>query len=270
MDSLHYFKDRRVLVTGAAHGMGATMATLLAQAGARLSVCDRDADALSEKVQAWSGLTEVSQKTFDVSDLNLLRDWISRQEPVFCLINNAGIGMAGEFSAMSWEDWELVRKVNLDSVIAACMQVLPGMKTRGSGHIVNMASLYGITPSPLASLYGSTKHAIWGLSQAMDLELRGTGVKVSVAAPGYVQTKIFHHAVNRGTDEKTQLSVIPWKLYPAEKAARRILQDVSRGKLEIVFPIHARLTWWLSRNFPRLFRMATLKMIYKHRKLARE
>jgi short-subunit dehydrogenase len=100
--------------------------------------------------------------------------------------------------------------------------------------------------------------------------LRGTGVKVSVVAPGYVQTKIFHHAVNRGTDEKTQLSVIPWKLYPAEKAARRILHDVTRGKLEIVFPFHARLTWWLSRNFPGLFRTATLKMIDKHRKLVRE
>jgi NAD(P)-dependent dehydrogenase (short-subunit alcohol dehydrogenase family) len=265
------YRDRVVLVSGAASGIGRALAGELAAAGARLHVADRDAEGLERAAAAW-GAAVRSRTAFDVTDRPALEAWIrgtaAAEGRLDALFNNAGMGMAAEFADAEAVDWERVRAVNLDAVVHACRAAWPILAAQqGGGHLVNTASLLGLTPSPLASLYSATKHGVVGLSRTLALEGAALGIRVSWVCPGYVDTAIFDRAPMRRATKDELLALLPWRLMPADRAARAILRAVARDRGgEILFPFHARLSRALDRWLPGLYGWANRRLLERHRR----
>ncbi len=267
------FDQKIVLLTGAASGIGRALAATLCEAGARLHASDRDFEALQQASLSWRG-TPASLSRIDVTESAALRAWIREtgevEGRIDFLFSNAGIGMAGEFRYMTPEDWNQIIRVNLDSVFHGCHEAFQFMASHGGGHLVNTASMLGLTPSPLASLYSAAKYGVIGLSETLAIEGRDLNIRVSAVCPGYIATGIFEKAPKRETTTEDMLSLLPWKLYPAEKAAYQILQGVAARRRLIVFPAHARFGVWLWRVWPSLYSSLNRRLLEKHRSMPKK
>ncbi|CBL44564.1 Short-chain dehydrogenase [gamma proteobacterium HdN1] len=179
-----------VAITGGARGIGLATAQALRAQGAHVSIGDIDAQLAAQaaaRVGAYSAELDVRDKA---SFSRFLESTHSALGPVDVLINNAGIMPMGPFvdEADAISDAQI--DINLRGVIHGMKLVLPEMIARGSGHIVNVASLAGRFPIPGASVYCGTKFAVCGMSEALRGELRNTGVNVSVVLPSRVSTEL--------------------------------------------------------------------------------
>jgi short-subunit dehydrogenase len=181
-----------VAITGAGRGIGRATAAALAAKGARVAVADLDA-AAAEQAAAELGPDHAGMAV-DVTDgaafIAFLDDVEKRLGPIDVLINNAGIMPV---SALAEEDDASVTRqleLNLHAVIRGTQEAMRRMVPRGSGHIVNIASLAGRSGFPNLATYCATKHGVVGLSEAVRGELRGTGVEISVVMPGFVRTEL--------------------------------------------------------------------------------
>ena len=106
------------------------------------------------------------------------------------LVNNAGVGMTGPYSDMTSEDWSFIRSINLDGVINCCSAFTPPMLAAHRGHVVNISSGLGFTPTALESAYGTTKAAVLHLSQCLRADWAAQGVGVTAICPGFIDTPI--------------------------------------------------------------------------------
>lgn len=189
-------EDRVVLITGASRGLGVDISAALAAHGARLALAARSADEL-EKVRA--SLEERGARAIavpaDVSDLDSLRSLVGRVEaelgPIDVLVNNAGIEAVCDFESMPFEEIEAIIRVNVVGLLWLTRLVAPSMVQRRSGHIVNIASVAGITAVPHNTVYSGSKHAVVGISRSLRAELADHGVGVSVVCPGFVEGGMF-------------------------------------------------------------------------------
>jgi NAD(P)-dependent dehydrogenase (short-subunit alcohol dehydrogenase family) len=265
------FHNRIVLLSGAASGIGEALARELSASGARLYVCDLNPERLSEAASRWAQPPH-GMMALDVGDSEALRRWIRQtaeaEGRIDYLFSNAGIGMAGEFRFMEPSDWEKVCRVNLDSVVHGCHEAFRFMAKHGGGHLVNTASLLGITPSPLASLYSVTKHGVMGLSNTLAIEGRHLNIRVTAVCPGYIRTAIFDDAVVRETTSKDMLQFLPWTMATPEATARVILRAVLRGRRRVIYPFHARFSHWAWRWLPGLYLRYNARQMQRHRKTA--
>ncbi len=185
------------VVTGAASGIGLALVDCLLARGARVVGVDRDQDRLSSVLAQRGGQDRVLALAADVTDLDALRSVaakaVAQFGPVDLLCNNAGIGGAlGPTWELPDEEWDRVLDVNLRGVVNGIRAFVPAMVERGSGHVVNTASMAGILPMPWGSPYTASKHAVVGISSAMRMELEreAPGVGVSVLCPGWTDTGI--------------------------------------------------------------------------------
>jgi NAD(P)-dependent dehydrogenase (short-subunit alcohol dehydrogenase family) len=193
------------VVTGGASGIGYAIAAAFAERGVRLALADIESDALDKAVSSLAdqGAKEVTGVVTDVSDLEsvkALRESVEAQlGPVDLLFNNAGVGGGGLSWQMEHSTWQWVLGVNLWGVIHGIEVFVPGMVERGSGHIVNTASLAGLIVAPGMGPYTASKHAVVGISETLlrDFQTVGSPVGVSVLCPGMVRTKIAESARNR-------------------------------------------------------------------------
>ncbi len=185
-----------VLVTGASRGLGVDIARRFASHGARLVLAARSADELEllRKELESGGVTAVAIPA-DVAKLESLRGLVEKTEqvlgPIDVLVNNAGVEAVLDFELTSVEDLEHIIAVNLTGLILLTRLVVPSMIERGSGHIVNVASLAGLVGVPHNAVYSATKHAVVGLSRSLRLELADHGVGVSAVCPGFVEGGMF-------------------------------------------------------------------------------
>ena len=125
------------------------------------------------------------------------------------------------------------------------------MVRQGSGHIVNVASLAGLMPSPIMTSYSTTKWAVVGFSTSLRVEAASLGVKVVVACPSLVHTNIPDRTVYLNVNKAEYLKRLPWRfmMEPID-TAQAILHGVERNQAIIVCPWHGRLAWWCRRHFP--------------------
>jgi NAD(P)-dependent dehydrogenase (short-subunit alcohol dehydrogenase family) len=177
---------RRVAVTGGARGIGLATAGAFARRGATVVIGDVDAD-LAKTVAAELGGTG---HPLDVRDRDSFRAFLDAAGPLDVLVNNAGVAPAGRFVDLDPDLLDVVVDVNLRGVVNGMRLALPDMLARGSGVVVNIASLAGRVPLPGAALYGGTKHAVLGLTAAVRGELHGSGVTVSAVLPTFVRTEL--------------------------------------------------------------------------------
>ena len=166
------------VVTGASRGIGAATVRLLAQAGARVAGCARHAD---PDVMA----CDVG-KPADVD--RFVAEVLRRFGPPDVLVNNAGIVERARLDEMSVPAWDAVVDANLKGTFLVTRGFLPGMRTRRSGRIINVASISGRQGTASLSAYCAAKHGVVGLTRALAEEVRDDGITVNAVCPGSVDT----------------------------------------------------------------------------------
>lgn len=233
------------IITGGAAGIGAALTRAMSERGDIVVIADMDApaaEALAEQL-ASSGHRAHARRV-DVRDAEQMKQLVEWTRTEFgridYLINNAGVVVEGEFDQLTAEQWNLAIDVNLRGVINGISAVYPVMLTQGDGHIVNMASLAGLVPAPMATPYGATKHAVVGLSTALRSEASACGVRVSVVCPG---------AVNKQPQENRD-EPLGKLFYAVDLLARDILRGVDANRGFIVAPRSARILWRIQRAAP--------------------
>jgi len=249
------FRGKTVLITGAASGIGRSLAENLSLKGARLILADLNTRLLDEvtSVITRKGGT-ASGNYLDVTKetdfKKLIDDVVRDYGHLDCIFNNAGIGLGGEVRDIGYAEWESVLKVNLNGVIYGSIHAYQAMVKQGFGHIVNIASLEGLIPFPFTVPYITSKYAVIGLSNGMRVEGAPLGVDVSVVCPGFIRTPIFESPVIN-LDREAAMKSLPmvFSISPDE-CARRILKGVARNKAIIPVTGLTRVLWWLARISP--------------------
>ena len=198
---------KRVLITAAAAGLGRTAAAAFLDAGARVHVCDVDAERLAifSAEHPAVGVTVADVTAEDQVD-RLFVEASAHLGGLDVLINNAGIGgPAGPLETLALEDWRRTLAVNLDGTFLCCRRAVPLLKQAGGGAIVNIASTAGLFGYPRRSPYASAKWGVIGLTKTLAMELGSFGVRVNAVCPGSVsgdriERVIEVTAANRGVD----------------------------------------------------------------------
>ncbi|MFZ4606274.1 MAG: SDR family NAD(P)-dependent oxidoreductase [Caulobacter sp.] len=245
------------VVTGGASGIGLALVRALAARGLQVCLVDVESPALGEAVirLRQAGLT-VEPFLADVADATgmtaLARVILERHGGVDLLVNNAGVGgLLSPIWASPLEDWAWVTGVNLLGVVNGIRAFVPAMVERGSGHVLNMASLAGLSSPPFMGPYVATKHAVVALTECLDAEFAITGapLKASVACPGNVESRIRAADRNRPEALKATSSASPEMLarldrvfdsvrsqgmITADAAADRIIAGLEADRLHIL------------------------------------
>jgi short-subunit dehydrogenase len=223
---------RHVLITGASSGIGAALARSYARAGARLSLTARNAVRLEEvSAQCRAAGAEASWQTIDVGDGAALSTWIAdcdSRDPVDTVIANAGVGGERVIATATGEPLSVAADIiatNILGVANTVIPLLPRFVERGKGHVVIMSSLAAYLGLPQAPLYSGSKAAIRVYGQGLRRLVARHGIKVTVVCPGFVDTPM---SASVPGDR-------PF-LWDTERAARRIVTGLARGKREISFP----------------------------------
>jgi short-subunit dehydrogenase len=174
---------KNVLLTGASGGIGAALADALAADGAKVIVTGRreaELTALADRVHGRVVVADLAVRE-DVTRL------LAEAGEIDVLVSNAALPGSGELTSFTSEQVDRVLEVNLRAPIALAHALVPAMVARGSGALVFVSSLAGITASPRVSLYNATKFGLRGFALALHAELHGTGVGASVVLPGFVR-----------------------------------------------------------------------------------
>ncbi len=252
------FEGKIAIVTGGASGIGRSLCEEMARRGSRVVVADINAAAAKQVAAGISAAGgRAAAAALDVSReeqvLKLVDDTVAAHGRLDYMVNNAGIGILGEMRDLTLEHWRRSMDVNLWGVIYGCHAAYRIMVDQGSGHIVNVASLAGLIPAPGAGPYGTSKHAVVGLSTSLRIEGAALGVKVSTVCPGVIKTPIFETAELINTDKDDFMGAAPdWIAIGPDQAARIILRGVARNQSIILPPFRTRLPWWLTRLHPDL------------------
>ncbi len=255
-------KGRRALITGASSGIGADMARRLAEEGANLVLVARREDrleALADELIAAHGV-EVDVLPADLTRPDAPRLLHDRTEaagkPIDLLINNAGFGDYAPFLDVGWERYADLLRVNAVALTELTRRFLPDMVSRGRGQVVNVASTGAFMPVPDFAVYAATKAYVLSFSEAVDEELRGTGVRVQCVCPGGTHTGFLEVA-----GQKTKPSGERFMM-SSRKCADLAIDGVLRGKRTIVTGWLNWLTTWAARWIPRAWapRLARVSM----------
>jgi short-subunit dehydrogenase len=181
-------KDKLAVVTGVSKGIGLAVAKALLQKGAQVAGWSRTAPDLKHANFHFYKTDIKSQESVEDSYKKVVKDFGTE---VDILINNAGLGFSGPIEEIPVKEWEEMFQLNVNGLFYCTRLVVPAMKAKGEGHIINIASIAGLDGAPLFSGYCGSKFAVRGISQAMYKELRDYGVKVTSLCPGSVQTNFF-------------------------------------------------------------------------------
>ena len=221
---------KTAVVTGGASGIGLGIAQALAGAGMRVAIADVEDAALERALASLeSAGGEVVAVRVDVTDRSALAAAADQVEDAFgkvhVLCNNAGVLVGGSIDEMTYADWDWVLAVNVRGVINGLQTFLPRIAAHGEGgHIVNTASLAGMSTARGMSVYTASKFAVVGLTEALRADLADSGIGVSVLCPGVVDTNIFDSGRNRpdAMRSETETDVFPLvrHLPEGDRAAR--------------------------------------------------
>lgn len=186
------------LVTGGGRGIGRSVAAALAGAGARVAVCsrtERDVTEAAEGIRLSGG--EALALRCDVADPDqvaaMVQDTVRAFGRIDVLVNNAGVGTVAPSEVADYEvaEWDRIVDTNLRGTFLCCRAVLPGMRDRRRGTIVNVASITGLKSAPFVAPYGAGKFGVVGLTQALLAENHRYGIRVSLVHPGPTDTTIW-------------------------------------------------------------------------------
>jgi short-subunit dehydrogenase len=227
------------IITGASSGIGKALAAEFSAAGFNVFLTGRNEEALkgvaAECFEKYGVQTEVCAADLSCGDgiERLLAQIKSKPYQYELLANNAGFGIHGDFASTDIDESIQLVNVQIDAALRLTRAALPGMIERRSGHILNVASVYSFSPVPFQSIYAACKAFLLSFSAALQNELEGTGVTVTVFCPGVTQTEF---RVRAGIGQKrTDTGMMP------EEAARIAFRGTMRGTHVIVPGVVNRL-----------------------------
>lgn len=239
------------LITGGSRGLGLSLAREFASRGCRIAICARDAEELANaRRDLQERGADVLTIECDVSDQDEVERMIARAIAHFgrvdILVNNAGEIQVGPVDAMTIEDFERAMKVMFWGTVYPTMALLPHLKQRGSGRVVNITSIGGKVAVPHLLPYTCAKFAAVGFSEGLHTELAKSGVKVVTIAPGLMRTGSYLNADFKGDAEKESAwfsvsSSLPGLTIAGERAARQIADATARGTAEKILTTQANV-----------------------------
>jgi clavulanate-9-aldehyde reducatase len=186
---------RVAAVTGASSGIGAATATALSRAGATVALAARRRDRLEQLAQALDGPSSIHE--VDVSDEQQARSFVEAAHAehggLHVLVNNAGLMLLGAVHGADTADWRRMLDVNLWGLLVCTHAALPLIAGSGGGDVVNVSSVAGRRADAGAAVYNMTKFGVHAFSEALRQEALHAGVRVTVVAPGFVETELQGH-----------------------------------------------------------------------------
>ncbi|PYZ98532.1 oxidoreductase [Alteribacter lacisalsi] len=252
------WNQRIVAITGASGGLGFEMARETARKGGLPVMLARSLDKLTEGAALIERETGIKPLVFelDVSDdeavFRTFNNIFSKAGPVDVLINNAGFGIFDDFEHAKLQDIKDMFEVNVYGLFSCTQAVLPGMRERGSGHIIHVASQAGKLATPKSGGYSATKHAVLAFANSLRMELEGTGIRVSTVNPGPVKTNFFARADASGDYEKS----VEKYMLDAEMVASRTIDLIDKPKRELNLPRWMNIGSKIYQFFPGLMEKA--------------
>jgi NAD(P)-dependent dehydrogenase (short-subunit alcohol dehydrogenase family) len=254
--------NKTVFITGGSRGLGLVLARELTRASARVGLCARDGRELERAGENLASLgVAPALAVADVTDPSQMHRAVADIEaevgPIDVLINNAGIIKVGPISAMTREDFEQALAVNFWGAYNSIEAVLPGMRERKEGRIVNISSIGGRLGVPHLAPYCVGKFALVGYSKALRAELAPDGIVVTTVCPGLMRTGSPRNASFKGQHDAEyawfKLSdSLPLLTVSAEQAAGQILGAVRRGDGDLLISLPAQLAVYANAIFPEL------------------
>jgi len=225
------------LVTGATQGIGRATAFALGRAGYRVGICARTPQAVDRLVgELRAGGIDAAGRAGDVADPGqvdaVVRHVADTLGEIGVLINNAGVLIARPIAELTLDDWDTTMATNLRGLFLTTRAVLPAMRARGRGDIVNVASLSARTGFAGGSAYAASKHAVLGFGRSLMLELRKEGIRVITICPGSVDTGMLH--------DQPMLRPDPTRILQPEDVADTILQALRLPQRAMVSELDIR------------------------------
>ena len=247
------------VITGAASGIGAALADVLAGRGCALALADLDAAGLREvAARARAAGVAASEHQLDVADpeaVAALPDAVLAEHGrVSVLVNNAGVALGGRFEQVSPEDFDWLISINFGGVVRMTRAFLPLLRREPAAQLVNLSSVFGIVAPPGQTAYAASKFAVRGFSEALRHELDGSTVGVTVVHPGGVRTAIAANARRAGlSNAETEAQAKAWahflRLDPRD-AAERIARGIERREKRVLVGRDAQQITLIQRMFP--------------------
>jgi NAD(P)-dependent dehydrogenase (short-subunit alcohol dehydrogenase family) len=243
------FAGRRVLVTGAASGIGHACAVELAKQGATLLLADIDEAGVNRVAGEVGGRAFVIDLR-SAEAIDALAAEVIESGGVDILISNAGVAVVAPLLETSDADWEWIAALNLWAPIRLVRALLPQMIEKQRGQIVLTASLAGLIGAPGMLAYTTTKFALVGFAEALRMEVARHGIDVTTVCPGYVRTNLHRATRYKNAGFEKFLDAPPsWYGVSSERAARTIVGAIAKRKPMVVFGVE-KLGWWLKRLWP--------------------
>jgi NAD(P)-dependent dehydrogenase (short-subunit alcohol dehydrogenase family) len=247
----------KVLITGAASGIGRATALALGRRGASLFLTDRNGSGLEETVRLVSPPGKVLKyKPFDISSFEAVKAFAdeihSESGPLDIIINNAGIALYALVEDMTHEHWRKIINVNLWGPIHGIECFLPEMIKAGKGHLVTVSSTSGLIGLPLHAAYAGTKFALVGISEVLRYDLRMHNIDVTVVCPGAVDTPLQNTVEILGVDPndpevKAMKERFSRRTVTPERVADLIVRAVEKKRFLVITSLDIKLLYFFKR-----------------------
>jgi len=254
-------KDKVVVITGAASGIGAALAAGMAAKGARLMLADIDQAGLDKVVTALrsSGCECFGQVTDTGNEAAIHALAVQTQAflgAADVVINNAGVGLVAPVQGSETSDAQWLMNINFWGVVHGCQAFLPQLRSKPEAMLVNISSIFAMISMPTQSMYNASKAAVRGFSDALREELRGTTVGVLCVHPGGIQTNIANKArvgdssMIAANDQEFRDNFNKVARTTPAQAARVIIDAIECGKTRVLIGADAKLMDFLFRLAP--------------------
>ena len=227
-------KGRHAIITGGSRGVGAAIARALAAQGARVTVMGRDLKALKGSIAGIAGALAVA---VDITDPRSVKRAFAKAGAADILINNAGGAESAPFERTDEALWQGMLALNLSGAFHCTQQVLPAMRAKGWGRIVNIASTASHKGYAYVTAYCAAKHGLLGLTRALALETARDGVTVNAISPGFIETEMLASSVR---------TIVKTTGRPEDDIRRQLQRRNPQGRFVTAEEVAAAAAWLCS------------------------